>query len=71
MQATIHAVRYSITPKIKRFVPDFKATVPFAEGAKRVVDYFDADPAARMEIDESWDAEMDDIIYRYTAYKRM
>lgn len=57
--------------KIKRFVPDFKATVSFAEGAKRVVDYFDADPAARAVIDTDWDAEMDDIIYRYTAYKRM
>ncbi len=57
--------------KIKKFVPDFKCTMTFEEGAKRVVDYFDADPANRATIDEEWDAEMDDIIYRYTAYKRI
>lgn len=57
--------------KIKKFVPDFKCTMSFEEGAKRVVDYFDADPANRALIDEDWDAEMDDIIYRYTAYKRI
>lgn len=57
--------------KIKRFVPDFECTMSFEEGAKRVVDYFDADPVNRATIDEAWDAEMDDIIYRYTAYRRM
>ncbi len=31
--------------KIKRFVPDFKATIGFREGIKRTVQWFEADPA--------------------------
>ncbi|NMB90723.1 MAG: SDR family oxidoreductase [Chloroflexi bacterium] len=34
--------------KIKRFVPDFQATVPFSEGARRMLAWFDADPARRV-----------------------
>ena len=30
--------------KIKRFVPDFKATIPFREGLRRTREWFDADP---------------------------
>jgi len=44
--------------KIKRFVPGFKAKVPFAEGIRRTVAWFDADPA-RKQIDpatnDRWD----------------
>jgi hypothetical protein len=44
--------------KIKRFVPGYCATVPYAEGVRRTLAWFDADPARR-EIDthagERWD----------------
>ena len=30
--------------KIKSFVPEFKATIPFKEGIKRTLDWFDANP---------------------------
>ena len=53
--------------KIKKFVPDFKCTVPFEEGAKRIVAWFDADPAAREIVDTEWDAKMDALIERYQS----
>ncbi len=34
--------------KIKRFVPDFRATIPFAEGIKRVIDWFEAEPSRQI-----------------------
>src|ERR1700754_278864 len=30
--------------KLRRLVPDFVATVPFAQGAREIVDWYDADP---------------------------
>ena len=53
--------------KIKLFVPDFKCTVPFEEGAKRIVQWFDADPAARETVDAEWDARMDMLIAKYQS----
>ena len=53
--------------KIKRFVPDFKCTVSFEEGAKRIVEWFDADPAARETVDTEWDAKMDMLIAKYQS----
>jgi len=44
--------------KIKRFVPDFKATIPFAQGIRRTLAWFEADPArkiVRKETDEMMD----------------
>jgi len=31
--------------KIKRFVPEYRATIPFAEGVRRVLAWFEADPS--------------------------
>ena len=54
------------TTKIKRFVPDFRATTPFAEGIRRTLAWFDADPA-RQQVD----SEMDDRWERLlAAYER-
>jgi nucleoside-diphosphate-sugar epimerase len=47
--------------KIKRFVPDFTCTIPFARGAEEIVAYYDADPARRI-VDPAFDALMDRII---------
>jgi hypothetical protein len=50
--------------KIKRFVPDFVATIPFKEGIKRTVRWFEADPE-RMVIARENNALMDKIIEAY------
>jgi len=34
--------------KIKRFVPEFNATIRFAEGIKRTLAWFDADPRRKV-----------------------
>jgi nucleoside-diphosphate-sugar epimerase len=52
--------------KIKRFVPEYKAVIPFSEGIKRVYGWFEADPTRKI-IDESINEEMDRII---SLYKR-
>src|SRR5271157_145557 len=44
--------------KIKRFVPGYCATVPFGQGIRRTLAWFDADPARRQidhEADRQWD----------------
>jgi nucleoside-diphosphate-sugar epimerase len=50
--------------KIKRFVPGYCATVPFARGIEASIAYFDADPA-RQQIDEQLDAQWDRLIAAY------
>jgi nucleoside-diphosphate-sugar epimerase len=47
--------------KIKRFVPDFAATIPFSRGAEEIIAWYDADPSRRA-IDEDLDRTMDRII---------
>ena len=50
--------------KIKTFVPGFQATIPFREGIRRTLAWFDADPARR-RIDAGVNAEMDHILAAY------
>ncbi|MGD0733783.1 MAG: SDR family oxidoreductase [Terracidiphilus sp.] len=50
--------------KIKRFVPGFTAKIPFAEGIRRTLAWFDADPA-RQQIDDSANAAWDKLIDAY------
>jgi len=50
--------------KIKDFVPGYVATIPFREGIKRTVDWFDADPS-RIWIDDTNNQLMDHIIKAY------
>ena len=52
------------TTKIKRVVPDFRATTPFAEGVRRTVAWFDADPA-RQQVDATMNARWDRLIAAY------
>lgn len=47
--------------KIKRIVPDFAATIPFARGAEEIMAWFDADPT-RQVVDEKLDVLMDRIL---------
>jgi nucleoside-diphosphate-sugar epimerase len=47
--------------KIKRFVPGYCATVPFGQGIRRTLAWFDADPARR-QIDEDANRQWDRLI---------
>ena len=50
--------------KIKRFVPGYCATVPFTEGIRRTMAWFDADPSRR-QIDDQANALWDTLIESY------
>ena len=52
--------------KLKRLVPGFAATIPYAQGAREVLAWFDADPA-RHVMDAAMDATMDRILAAYQA----
>jgi nucleoside-diphosphate-sugar epimerase len=52
--------------KIKRLVPDFVATVPFAQGVRRSVEWFEAD-TERCVVDEDYNKFMNRTI---TAYEK-
>ena len=52
--------------KIKTFVPEFRAIIPFREGIRRTLAWFDADPS-RKRVDDRVNQEMDEII---AAYRR-
>jgi nucleoside-diphosphate-sugar epimerase len=47
--------------KIRQIVPDFKADIQFSEGAKEIMAWYDANPAART-VDPAFDAVLDQII---------
>jgi nucleoside-diphosphate-sugar epimerase len=50
--------------KIKRFVPGYCATVPFREGIRRTIAWFDAD-LSRRQVDEEADASYDRLLEGY------
>jgi len=50
--------------KIKRFVPDFQATIPFSLGVEEIIEWFDGDPARKV-VAEELDKQMDEIIATY------
>lgn len=50
--------------KIKKYVPDFTATISFKEGIKRTIDWFDAKPERKI-IRKETDDMMDRIIHLY------
>ncbi|MBE1488646.1 SDR family oxidoreductase [Plantactinospora soyae] len=52
--------------KLRGLVPDYVATVPFAHGAREMVDWHDADPARR-RVDARLDAVMDRLVEAYRA----
>ena len=54
--------------KIKAFVPEFKATIPFSEGVKKTLAWFDADPKRKIVRAET-NAKMDGIIQAYESGK--
>ncbi len=50
--------------KVKRLVPDYAARIPFAQGAREIMSWYDADPT-RQVVDQGLDALMDKIIENY------
>jgi nucleoside-diphosphate-sugar epimerase len=50
--------------KIKRFVPEYCATVPYTEGIRRTLAWFDADPSRR-QVDDQANARWDKLIESY------
>ena len=52
--------------KIRRVVPDFQATIPFARGVEEIIAWYDADPV-RQGVDEDLDQRMDEIIAAYES----
>lgn len=52
--------------KVKRFVPDYVATIPFREGIRRTLNWFEADPAR-----QSIDAKSNEFLERcLSAYQK-
>jgi len=51
--------------KIKRFVPGFQATIPYREGVRRCLEWFEADPA-RMVPNEQQTQKIEKILAAYT-----
>jgi nucleoside-diphosphate-sugar epimerase len=50
--------------KVRALVPDYVATIPFAQGAREVVAWHDEDPARRA-VDERVDGLIDQLVARY------
>ncbi|HPG40152.1 MAG TPA: SDR family oxidoreductase [bacterium] len=52
--------------KIKEFVPDFKCTIPFSQGAREIIGWFNAHPEWR-KVDENYNQLLDRIITAYQS----
>lgn len=52
--------------KIKSFVPEYVATIPFNKGIRRTLEWFEAD-RSRQIIDEDFEKMTDDIIKKYNS----
>ncbi|HUX70828.1 MAG TPA: NAD-dependent epimerase/dehydratase family protein [Cellulomonadaceae bacterium] len=50
--------------KLRTVVPDFRATIPFEQGAREIIDWYDGDPARR-QVDARLDTLMDDLVRRF------
>lgn len=50
--------------KIKRLVPDYNAVIPFEQGAREIMAWYDADPA-RQTVNEKVDQTIDTILHAY------
>ena len=53
--------------KIKRFVPNFEAAIPFSKGIKETIQWFEAEPS-RMKIYEETNRFFDGLIENFSKY---
>ncbi len=54
--------------KIKRIVPGFVAAIPFAQGAREIVAWYDANPERQL-VDEKFNALIDQIVTDYQVFR--
>jgi nucleoside-diphosphate-sugar epimerase len=54
--------------KVKRIVPDFAATIPFARGAEQILAWYEADPS-RQRVDERKDALQEELIQKIESLR--
>ena len=47
--------------KVRRLVPDYTAVIPFAQGAREIIDWYDGD-SGRRQVDPDMDATMDRLV---------
>ena len=52
--------------KVRLLVPDYRAVIPFHQGAAEIIDWYDADPA-RQQVDETMNATMDRLVEQYRS----
>ena len=50
--------------KVKRLVPDYVATIPYSQGAREIIDWYDTDPR-RQEVDAVMNATMEKLVAHY------
>ncbi|SDC37983.1 Nucleoside-diphosphate-sugar epimerase [Sanguibacter gelidistatuariae] len=50
--------------KVRSLVPEFRATIPFEQGAREIVEWHDADPSRR-SVDARMNGLMDDLVARF------
>lgn len=50
--------------KLRSLVPGWRATIPFEQGAREMIEWYDADPA-RQGSDPVWEARIDDLVERF------
>jgi nucleoside-diphosphate-sugar epimerase len=55
--------------KVRRLVPDYIAVVGFHQGAREIMDWYDADPS-RQVIDSAMDATMDQLVAAHRGTER-
>ena len=63
-----HSVIFDNT-KIKQFVPDYKAKIPFAQGAREIIEWYEAD-STRQIVDEKFDHLFDRVIQVFEKHTR-
>jgi nucleoside-diphosphate-sugar epimerase len=61
----MHSVIFDNT-KIKRLVPDFVASIPYATGVREVVNWFDADPS-RQVVEDRINDTIDELVAQWTG----
>jgi nucleoside-diphosphate-sugar epimerase len=59
----MHSVTFD-NAKVRALVPDYVATIPFAQGAREIVAWHDEDPA-RQQVDAHVDELMEQLVERY------
>lgn len=61
----MHSMIFDNT-KIKRAVPDFKATIPFADGVREIINWYNEDPS-RKTIDHEFNVLIDLLVAKYES----